>query len=115
MRFGWRLLQVFFAAMLLLGLLISPQRRYDTERDALSSIGDSIYIYHRQTGRWPTDGSWILTEPAHRVVQSGRIVVAWHVNLSSDPKQNGDAILAYEAKGLRPLLGFSYVCWGDLK
>lgn len=83
-------------------------------RSSLEGIGDSIYSYHKQTGRWPTQSDTILIEPAHSMVQKGYVTVVWHVNLSSDPKQNADAILAYQAKGLHTWLGFTYVCRGDL-
>ncbi|SRR6266496_4275035 len=114
MRLGSWLLRVFFVAILLIGIAVSPSKHKNMAR-ALNSIGESIYLYHKEIGRWPTEAGYIRTEPERRMVQHGTIVVVWHVNLRSDPKQNSGAILAYQAKGLRTWLGFTYVCWGDLR
>ena len=43
------------------------------------------------------------------------IVVVWHKNLKSDPRENTGHILAYYNKGLISELGQSWVCWGDLR
>lgn len=112
MRLGWWFLRLFFGALLLLGILISPTR-YDQVGSALQGIGDAIYIDHHYTGRWPTS-SPTLVEPEHSMINRGIIVVVPNVFLHSDPKQNAHTILAYQAKGLRWTLGFTYVCWGNL-
>ncbi len=114
MRLRSRVVRLFFIFLVVLGILVS-RTKYDDMGLALQDIGYSVYSYHKQTGRWPTQGDSILIEPAHSMIRNRVVVVVWHVNLRSDPKQNRDAILAYQAKGLRTWLGFTYVCRGDLR
>src|SRR5690348_12474004 len=113
MRLGWWTLRIFFGGLLVIGVAVSPTR-YDSLGNALQDIGYEIYLVHRETGRWPTGNSTPI-EPGNRMIRKGWIVVVPNVNLRSDPKQNAHTILAYQAKGLRTWLGFTYVCWGDLR
>ena len=113
MRLACWSIRLFFGALLLLGILISPSR-YDGMGRALQGIGEAIYTDHQYTGRWPTTNPTLL-EPEHSMINRGMIVMVPNVFLRSDPKQNAHTILAYQAKGLRWKLGFTYVCWGDLR
>jgi hypothetical protein len=107
-------MRIFFGALLILGIAISPTGRRDEMGYALHDIGSAIYSYHQQTGRWPTNNPTLL-EPEHSLINRGQIVVVPNVFLHSDPKHNSHTILAYQAKGFRTWLGFTYVCWGDLR
>jgi len=113
MRLGWWSIRIFFGGLFVLAILVA-RSRYDGVGFALQRIGVEIYTLHRETGGWPT-GNLTLIEPARSMIDRGLIVVVPNAFLHANPKENAHTILAYQAKGLRTRLGFTYVCWGDLR
>lgn len=88
----------------------------------LKVIGESIYDYHTQTGRWPQniddlERTSLGAQLRHwkQALQSGSIVVVWHDRLSPKPAENRDKVLAYHNKGALAMMGSQWVCWGDLR
>ncbi len=88
----------------------------------LERIGSSIYEYHSQTERWPsqTDDLAKTSLPQQfrywkQALVDKSIVVVWHKNLKAEPNDNAGLILAYHNRGLYARLGRVWVCWGDLR
>jgi hypothetical protein len=88
----------------------------------LAFTGQSIYEYRTKTGKWPAQiddlamTSLPIMSPYWKYeLDNELIVVVWHKNLKSDPRENTGHILAYYNKGLISELGQSWVCWGDLR
>lgn len=88
----------------------------------LQLYGASLYEYHGQTGRWPTQiddlaqTSLPQKSPHWKIMlEDGANVIVWPKNLKADPKDNAAIILAYHNKGLLASLGRVWVCWGDLR
>jgi hypothetical protein len=106
-----RLVRWFTITVIFFVLLLFPT---STDTRYLHLIGLSIYRYHEQTGRWPTK-TGDISAPFTEYLPNGRVSVIGHSNLDPDPKRNPDAILAYEATGIRTWFGLTDVCWGDLR
>jgi hypothetical protein len=95
---------------------------HESTRVHLDLVGSSIYEYHVQTGKWPTQiGDLARTSlPAKSpywryMLDEGLIVVVWHKALKPNPKDNAGHILAYYDKGQISERGQKWVCWGDLR
>ena len=95
---------------------------HEAVRLHLNFFGSSIYEYHATTGKWPTQiddlekTSLPVKSPYWRSwFVDDAIVIVWHKNLKSDPKDNSRHILAYHDKGLIAEGGQKWVCWGDLR
>jgi hypothetical protein len=115
----------FFALILALVAVVFIYNMADLASQAikyqLSTLGSSIYEYQRATGQWPrSTGDLAKTSIALQMnhwqddLQSGKLVVVWPKDLSPNPKDNADYILAYFTGGLISRFGWQWVCWGDL-
>jgi hypothetical protein len=87
----------------------------------LRLLGESIYEYRKQTGRWPAklddlgQTSLPAKSPYWRAVNSESTVVLWPKDMPEDPQQNGKVLLAYYTGGRFSKFGRVWVCWGDLR
>jgi hypothetical protein len=95
---------------------------HESIRLHLRLLGSSIYEYHTKTGRWPArtenlaQTSLPTRSPYWRaMLDSGTDIIVWHDDLSPNPVENRDVILAYHNRGLLAWLGHQWVCWGDLR
>lgn len=88
----------------------------------LGVYGTSIYEYQAANGHWPESAADLArTSISARFrhwqdeLRSGRVVVVWPHNLKSNPRDNGNRILAYFTGGLISKFGRNWVLWGDLR
>lgn len=86
----------------------------------LKLFGAAMYEYHSSTHRWPTSvddlAKTSLPQRSHVWRQTARtLTLLWPQDLSADPKQNANILLAYDHAGLFNKLGRVWVCWGDLR
>ncbi|HEU5334486.1 MAG TPA: hypothetical protein VFU27_00905 [Terriglobales bacterium] len=89
-------------------------------QEQLKLFGRAMYEYHAETGQWPS----MVDDLAHttlaarshvwRQTASG-VVLLWPRQLSPEPKDNSNVLLAYWNAGLYNRLGKVWVCWGDLR
>lgn len=86
----------------------------------LKMFATATYEYHSHTGRWPTnlDDLAQTSLPARNYVwrqTANTIVFLWPQNLTAEPKDNANILLAYWTGGLFNRFGRVWVCWGDLR
>ena len=86
----------------------------------LKMFGAAMYEYHSQTGRWPTkvDDLAQTSLPAKSHVwrqTANTIVFIWPQEFKPEPKDNGNALLAYWNGGLYNRFGWVWACWGNLR
>lgn len=88
----------------------------------LKWIGESIYQAHATGGQWPKtlddlNGTniTVLVPRLKPMIADGRYIVHWHADIKPEAKDNADRILAYENHSLFSRLGYTWVCFGDLR
>ena len=86
-------------------------------------IGESMYEFHRRTGRWPK-GADDLAQTSFPLktrywrsdVEGPAFVVLWpRDRMKPDPKDNAQIVLVYHNRGTLAEFGRKWVCWGDLR
>jgi len=126
-RRHWQTLIVVLGALALSQLGCSAWDYTDTNSPAnlamqvqLELLGDTMYQYHTQTGRWRTQvddlapTSLPLRSPVWRHTANA-IVFLWPQDLNSEPKDSAYWLLAYWNGGLSNRFGRVWVYWGDLR
>lgn len=126
----WKSLVIFVAAAAIAAVLSEVDSpfwgtTYVAHRTAqlhLKLTVSSLYEYHANMGRWPTqiDDLALTSLPKESphwrsFLEDETIIVVWPKALKPDPKDNADRILAYYDKGLISERGQKWVCWGDLR
>jgi hypothetical protein len=127
MSFKWMLSVVAVAVAITLIFSRGPfsgveDVAHETVRLHLDLFRSSIYEYHANTGKWPSQiddlemTSLPIKSPYWRSwFADDAVVIVWHKNLKPVPKDNACHILAYHNKGLIAQGGQKWVCWGDLR
>jgi hypothetical protein len=86
----------------------------------LKMFGSAIYEYHTANGRWPSglddleQTSLADHNPMWRPTAE-TFVFLWPQNLSMNPRDNADVVLAYDPSGWFNRMGRQWVLWGDLR
>lgn len=124
MSSGKRRLIVGAAALLLVGgafLYAQAEIAGRSVRFDLHLIGASIYEAQSRHGAWPAgledlDGTEYLRMPYRKaMLEERRFVVVWHHDLSPEPAENANRVLAYDNHSLMSRFGWVLVCRGDLR
>jgi len=114
------LLLLLWAARLAWDYLDKTSVAHEAMETQLKLFGAAMYEYHSSTGRWPASVDDLAqTSLPHRSYvwrQTARtLTFLWPKDISADPKQNANIVLAYDHAGLFNNLGRVWVCWGDLR